>query len=296
MRYGVTTPILTTVALLALTATAGAQGFGGSFDDPGAGAAAPAVQPPPAAGGIPAGGDFGGSFGGGGAAPAPVSPPPAAVAAPPAAAGPTPGGSDFGDGGSFNPEVAKPITPAPPPPVRPPRVQPPVAQPPVAQQPPAQPPGAESQLAAFELRDFGVPPTDQLRQSQFHGPTPTSVPGAQVVTTMQLAQAMQGGMQLVLIDVLGGDYTLPNAVKAPALASPGNLRDGIQQQAGQWLYQVTQGNPGMPIVVYCSDPQCWLSYNAALRTVAAGFGNVYWYRGGLQAWQMAGLPLSVGGF
>src|SRR5690606_17146359 len=129
-----------------------------------------------------------------------------------------------------------------------------------------------------------------------HGPTPTSLPGAQVVTTMQLAQAMQAGTQMVLIDVLGGDYTLPGAFKAPALASPGNFGDAIQQQAAQWLRQITQGNPTVPIVVYCSDPQCWLSYNGALRTVAAGHTNVYWYRGGVQAWQMAGLPLSVGGF
>lgn len=113
---------------------------------------------------------------------------------------------------------------------------------------------------------------------------------------MQLAQALQSGMQIVLIDVLGGDYTLPGAFKAPALASPGNFGDGIQQQAGQWLHQITQGNSTVPVVVYCSDPQCWLSYNGALRALAAGHTNVYWYRGGVQAWQMAGLPLSVGGF
>lgn len=305
MRNAPKTALLSAMAVLGLAAAAGAQGFGGSFDDgAGGGVAAQPVVPP---GGSPGGGDFGGSFGdGGGTAPAPggggvAVAPPGGVAPPPGGGGgPAPGGGDFGGGGSFDPGVAGPVTPQPPAGIQPPPVQPPI-QPPVVQQPPVQPPPvqpppADTQLAAFELRDFGVPPTSQLRQGQFHGPTPTSIPGGQVVTTMQLAQAMQGGMQMVLIDVLGGDYTLPNAFKAPALASPGHFGDGIQQQAAQWLRQVTQGNPTMPIVIYCSDPQCWLSYNGALRTIAAGFTNVYWYRGGLQAWQMAGLNLSVGGF
>ena len=29
---------------------------------------------------------------------------------------------------------------------------------------------------------------------------------------------------------------------------------------------------------------------AALRAVAAGYGKVYWYRGGAEAWMAAGLP------
>jgi len=29
---------------------------------------------------------------------------------------------------------------------------------------------------------------------------------------------------------------------------------------------------------------------AALRAVAVGYGKVYWYRGGIEAWTAAGLP------
>jgi PQQ-dependent catabolism-associated CXXCW motif protein len=83
---------------------------------------------------------------------------------------------------------------------------------------------------------------------------------------------------------------------APALSAPGHFGDRTQQQAAQWLQQVTGGNAQLPIVVFCSDPQCWLSYNASLRVVAAGYSNVYWYRGGLQAWQMAGLQMMPSGF
>lgn len=151
-------------------------------------------------------------------------------------------------------------------------------------------------ILAFETRDFGVPPTNKLRSSHFHAPTPTSIPGGGVVTTDQLAGAMQNSQQLLLIDVLGGQYTLPNALSAPGMAQPGNYRDRVQQQTNQWLNQITGGDSGATLVIYCSDPHCWLSYNASLRAIAAGYANVYWYRGGLQAWNMTGLPLASSGF
>ena len=33
-----------------------------------------------------------------------------------------------------------------------------------------------------------------------------------------------------------------------------------------------------------------MSYNAALRAINAGYTNVKWYRGGIEAWKAAGLP------
>ena len=158
-------------------------------------------------------------------------------------------------------------------------------------------PDDDDPILAFEMRDYGVPPTGWLRQGDFHAATPVAVPGATVITTDELADAIDGGdVAFVLVDVLGGEYMLPNALSAPGLAYPGNYTDRTQQQAIVWLAQVTGGNPGVPIVLYCSDPMCWMSYNAALRAVAAGYTNVYWYRGGLQAWQMAGLPVFPSGF
>ena len=58
------------------------------------------------------------------------------------------------------------------------------------------------------------------------------------------------------------------------------------------LAKDTGGDKAWPIVFYCQGPRCWESYNAALRAGDAGYTNVYWYRGGLEAWSVAGLPLS----
>lgn len=282
-------------ALTAAAAGAGwAQGgFGGSFDnntgfgggstgDDGFGGGSfsgtpqqPQPQPQP-----PGGTGFGGSFDTTGPAPAPQpGPQPAPQPAPP------PGGGNF-DNNGFNTTPPQPVvTPQPAPSPQP--------QP----QPQPQPPAAniDPQILAFEARDYGVPPSGQLRAGPMHAPTPTTVPGAATVNTAGVAGALAAGQQMLLIDVLGAAYSLPGAVVAPTLASPGSFEDRVQQQAAHWLDKVTGGRRDAPIVLYCSDPNCWLSYNAALRTVAAGYTNVYWYRGGLQAWQMAGLQVVPSG-
>ena len=267
--------------------------FGGSF---GSDATAPAPGPAPGN----AGGDFGGGFDQGSFDPGTTAPgvqPPAAPKPPPApkpgvTPQPPPGGGDF-DGGSFEEGSATPpvtgggAAPAP---------QPAPAPAPAPPSPAAPLPAVSPEISAFEQRDFGVPPTGQLRNGSFHAPTPTAIPGAQVVGTDSVAQAMNDGTRIVLIDVLGGQYSLPGALMAPGLAEGGTLQDRVQQQAVQWLSQITGGDREAAVVIYCSDPHCWLSYNATLRVVGAGYTNVYWYRGGLQAWQMAGLRLAPSGF
>ena len=152
------------------------------------------------------------------------------------------------------------------------------------------------QVAAYETRDFGVPPQQHLRQGQFHAATPIGLPGGYLLTTQALSNALQDETPLVLIDVIAGRYVLPGAFAAPGMAQAGHFYDRTQQQTAQWLYQITGGDFTLPIVIYCSDPMCWLSYNAALRAIAAGYSNVYWYRGGVQAWQMAGLQMQPGGY
>ena len=47
-----------------------------------------------------------------------------------------------------------------------------------------------------------------------------------------------------------------------------------------------------PIAFFCQGSHCWESYNASLRAIHMGYTHVYWYRGGLSAWQAAGFALT----
>ncbi len=149
------------------------------------------------------------------------------------------------------------------------------------------------QLTRWERQDFGVAPTDRLHGEPMEAPTPARIPGGQVITTKGVLELLQGktGVPVVLLDVLGGPQQLPRAVSAAFAAEPGSFRDGTEQQFAQLLNQITGGNKQFPLVLYCQGRTCWMSYNASLRAIHLGYTNVLWYRGGLQAWQRAGLPL-----
>lgn len=113
-----------------------------------------------------------------------------------------------------------------------------------------------------------------------------------MITTKGLVALVQGRqVPFLIIDVLGSGQTLPGALPAAWAAQPGTFNDQVQQQLANGLQQLTRGNKETPLVFYCLSPQCWMSYNAALRAIQLGYRNVLWYRGGTEAWQAAGLPL-----
>lgn len=146
--------------------------------------------------------------------------------------------------------------------------------------------------AARERENFGVAPTSDLHEGSFEAPTPASIPGGQVITTLGLISMVdhRPAIPMVILDALGARERLPNAIPASWAAGGWSLDDRIESQLARELRQATGGTRDIPIVVYCRSPHCWMSYNVALRVIHLGYSNVLWYRGGLDAWQAAGLP------
>lgn len=74
--------------------------------------------------------------------------------------------------------------------------------------------------------------------------------------------------------------------------------DPLQAKLDERLARLTAGDRQRPVVFYCLSAECWLSYNASLRAVALGYRSVLWYRGGIEAWRAAGLPMApaIGGW
>ena len=146
-----------------------------------------------------------------------------------------------------------------------------------------------SAAAAAERQDFGVAATDRLHTGPLHGPTPSSIPGAQLITTQGLVELLKIAAGRVLVfDVLGSNERLPGALNAVPAHQPGTFDDAVQREFGQYLQQVTQGQKDRPMVFYCQSTQCWMSYNAALRASRMGYSQVLWYRGGIESWKAAG--------
>ena len=56
------------------------------------------------------------------------------------------------------------------------------------------------------------------------------------------------------------------------------------------IQDLTRGDLAAPIVAFCANSERFTGYNLALRLVEIGYTLVYWYRGGVEAWQVNGLP------
>jgi PQQ-dependent catabolism-associated CXXCW motif protein len=153
-------------------------------------------------------------------------------------------------------------------------------------------------VIANEDIDYGLAPVSALRTADYHAPTPREVPGAKTIGTSALRDSLQAHPQPLLFDVLGGEahVSLPGAIWLPGAGRGQSFTDTVQARFAQTLQALTKGDRKRPLVFFCQGPQCWLSYNAALRAVALGYEAVFWYRGGIEAWSAAGgdlVPLKL---
>ena len=155
---------------------------------------------------------------------------------------------------------------------------------------------AAASASANEDADFGIVPVAVLRQAELSAPTPRTLPGAKTLGTAELRERLRAPADplLLLFDVLGGEQhdSLPGAIWLPGAGRGNGFDDAVQAQLARLLQAATKGDVGRAMVFFCQGTACWLSYNAALRAVALGYREVYWYRGGIEAWLAAGGQLA----
>ncbi len=161
-------------------------------------------------------------------------------------------------------------------------------------------PGAPSALGAEPVAE----PQD-YRMSDYRSPVPLTLRGAKSLTNDEAADLWnQNGA--IFIDVfpqapkpknlpagtfwrdpvhrsIEGAYWLPNVGYG---ALPADVGDYFTSR----LERLTKGNRAAPIVFFCLK-DCWMSWNAAKRALAAGYSHVMWFRDGTDGWQELGYPL-----
>ncbi len=143
------------------------------------------------------------------------------------------------------------------------------------------------------------------RTEDYRAPTPATLRGARVVTTGEAAELWKQGLAK-FVDVLPHaprPANLPAGTiwrERPRLNIPGSiwlpdtgygvLAAVTEQYFRDGLEQISGGDRTRPLVIYCLR-DCWMSWNAAKRTLAMGYTNVVWYPDGTDGWQEAGLPV-----
>jgi len=153
------------------------------------------------------------------------------------------------------------------------------------------PPVDSNAAFADETRDWGVEPTETLKGHPYNVPTPRAIPGARVISTLQLKALLDAGDSVVVIDVLNSRVrtTVPGAYWMPG-AGNGRFNEALTSAFAAALEILSLGDKTRPLAFLCVGSECWESYNATLRAVSAGYTDVIWYRGGSSAWASAGFP------
>jgi adenylate cyclase len=152
-----------------------------------------------------------------------------------------------------------------------------------------------------EDADPGLPITAGPRSANLTAPTPIGAPGVTTIRTSELSalvgnrhsSASNAAPPLVLSTICAGckDIDFPGAVPVPAAHHRAPLDDKARQDLKAWLDRLSGGDQTRHLITMSWNAEQWQSRNLAMELVAVGYANVTWYRGGLEAWDAAGLPV-----
>jgi adenylate cyclase len=143
---------------------------------------------------------------------------------------------------------------------------------------------------ADEDADFGAP-ADGVLHGQVNALTPTTTPGVRTIRTKELAAFLADARPLVIdASIYMYGRSIPGAVGLDSVGLGGNFTDAAQDHLRRKMHELTGDDHKRPVVAVGWNSESFRGRNLALRLAALGYSEVYWYRGGREAWEVAGLP------
>jgi PQQ-dependent catabolism-associated CXXCW motif protein len=141
----------------------------------------------------------------------------------------------------------------------------------------------------------GSDQTTAMRCSPMVGETPFGVTGAAVVGAADVAALKEDPRKPLLIDVASGSQrsTVPGAVWLPGAGLCDREAPDMQAKFEARVAALTGNDKTRPVVVFCPNKNCWLSYNGAIRLARAGYTDVRWFRDGTDGWRNSGRALAA---
>jgi adenylate cyclase len=149
--------------------------------------------------------------------------------------------------------------------------------------------------------DTGLPITEGVRSANLIDRTPLGAPGVSTIKTSELRALIGDGEASASSDLplllstncstclrvaIPGTNFVPNAYRN------GVLDDAKRQALKAVVDQLLHGDRTRRVITSSWNAAFWDARNLAIELVALGYPNVSWYRGGLEAWDVAGLKVT----
>ena len=121
-------------------------------------------------------------------------------------------------------------------------------------------------------------------------------PGVTTIGELEVLEFLQNGEALLVDGRIRPQYeegTIPGAVSVPYTEAADRLGEfGCEIDFDGWICEEEVAT----VVLFCNGPWCGQSPTAARRMIEAGFPaeKIYYYRGGMQGWNMLGLTVMPG--
>jgi rhodanese-related sulfurtransferase len=110
------------------------------------------------------------------------------------------------------------------------------------------------------------------------------------VSTAELRRILADGSSVVLDSRKRAEYVAGHIAGAKTLNLPGDASPSDQVAA---VAQLTGGDKGKPLVLYCNGPHCQASRQLSEQLLAAGFTNVRRYQLGIPMWRTLSGPVEI---
>ncbi|MEZ0468634.1 rhodanese-like domain-containing protein [Phaeobacter sp. SYSU ZJ3003] len=125
----------------------------------------------------------------------------------------------------------------------------------------------------------------------------TPAPGVTTIGELEVLEFLKSGEALLVDGRVRPQYeqgTIPGAMSVPYTEAADRLEEfGCEVDFDGWICEGEVPS----VVLFCNGPWCGQSPTAARRMIEAGFPaeKIYYYRGGMQNWNMLGLTVVPGG-
>ena len=149
----------------------------------------------------------------------------------------------------------------------------------------------ETDATTCGLKPIYVHPdlTPYTRVAELGTFTPKALPGATVVNLETVQALVSNGAVLVdtRIEAEYRDKHIPGALWLPY--GEKSLKDVAFDAKLDNFPGLAKLDRERHIVFQCNGPECWKSYKASRAAIAAGYKHIYWFRGGMPEWELAGM-------